>query len=115
LKLHVVHFGFIILQTSCVSGMLMGITIDQLEQRIHLGWEKHSTPRPYISLKRETYTKLKAIAVFIDEEFGEWEAIPDGVMRGGMHPKRRQNDYSTIDVSKEEFYELYIVQNLSLI
>jgi very-short-patch-repair endonuclease len=92
----------------------MGITIEQLEKRIHLGWEKYPIPRPYICIKKETYTKLKALAVFIDSEFGEWEATPDGVMRGGMHPKRRQRDYSTIEVSKEEFELLYITKNLSV-
>ena len=92
----------------------MGITIEQLEQRIHLGWEKYPTPRPYIYIKKETYTTLKATAVFIDMEFGEWEASPDGVMRGGMHPKRRQRDYTSITVTKEEFHTLYIVQNLSV-
>jgi len=90
----------------------MGITVEQLEQRIHFGWEKFTTPRPYICVKRETYIKLKSPAVFIDEEFGEWEATSDGVMRGGMHPKRRQNDCLPVNISREEFYDLYIVQNL---
>ena len=92
----------------------MGLTVDQLEQRIHLGWIKCPTARPYISVKRETYIKLKAPATFIDDEFGEWEALPDGVMRGGMHPKRRQRDYSSITLSKEEFHDLYIIQNLTV-
>jgi len=90
----------------------MNITIEQIEQRIHFGWDKFPTPRPYISVKRETYTKLKALAIFVDEEFGEWEALADGVMRGGMHPKRRQGDHSPVTISKEDFYELYITQNL---
>jgi G:T-mismatch repair DNA endonuclease (very short patch repair protein) len=92
----------------------MGLTIEQLEQRIQQGWEKYPTPRPYISVKRSTYVKLKTFAVFIDAEFGEWEALPDGVMRGGMHHKRRQADTSPIPVTKEEFYDLYIAKNLSV-
>lgn len=92
----------------------MILTVEQLEQRIQLGWGKYPTPRPYISIKKETYTKLKGTSVFIDADFGEWDAIPDGVMRGGMHPKRRQKDYTSITVSKEEFRILYHDQNLSV-
>lgn len=92
----------------------MRLTVEQLEQRIHLGWEQCPTPRPYITLKKETYTKLKSVATFIDTEFGEWQAIPDGVMRGGMHPKRRQRDFTDFTVSKEEFHTLYLIENLSV-
>lgn len=93
---------------------MAAITIEELKHRIHFGWEKYPEPRPYINIKEDTYTKLKGSAVFMDADFGEWEATPDGVMRGGMHPKRRQRDYSVIQVSKEEFFELYITQNLTL-
>jgi len=96
------------------EGKTLGLTIDELEQRIHQGWEKCPAPRPYITIKRETYLKLKAEAVFVDAEFGEWEATPDGVMRGGMHPKRRQKDYTKVTCSKEELYDLYINQNIPL-
>jgi len=95
-----------------IKDLTLGLTVDELEQRIHQGWEKYPTPRPYITIKRETYRKLKAVALFVDEEFGEWEATPDGVMRGGMHPNRRQRDFTKITCSKKEIYELYIKQNL---
>lgn len=92
----------------------MGITVDQLEKRIQEGWEKFPEPRPFIFIKKETYLKLKSPAVFIDAEFGEWEATADGVMRGGMHPKRRQRDFTKINITKDEFYELYFVRNMSV-
>ena len=92
----------------------MMISVEQIEERIHLGWEKCPTPRTYIRIKRETYAGLRKRAVFIDEEFGEWEAAADGVMRGGMHPKRRQKDFTKVKVSKAEFRKLYIEQNLSV-
>jgi len=90
------------------------LTIEQVEERIHLGWEKYSIPRPYIKIRRETYTKLKSPAIFIDEEFGEWEATPDGVMRGGMHPKRRQRDFAKVTYSASELFHLYIEKNTSI-
>ncbi len=92
----------------------MGLTIEQLEHRIQNGWAKYPNPRPYIAVKKETYTKLNSPATFIDGEFGEWEATADGVMRGGMHPKRRQRDYTEITLSKKEFHTLYIIDNLSV-
>jgi len=90
------------------------MTVEILEKRIQEGWDKYPTPRPYISLKRETYTRLTSPAVFLDEEFGEWTATPDGVMRGGRHPERRQRDYSPLTITKEELHELYHTQNMTV-
>jgi hypothetical protein len=34
---------------------MAAITIEEIQRRIHEGWEKYPIARPYIFLKKETY------------------------------------------------------------
>ncbi|HEY5235759.1 MAG TPA: hypothetical protein VIJ14_06245 [Rhabdochlamydiaceae bacterium] len=41
-----------------------------------------------ISLREETYVNTKVKCVFVDVDLGEFEAIPNNVLRGSGHPKK---------------------------
>jgi hypothetical protein len=58
------------------------IPIEQIKKRLQ---EVHGGK---VSLKEETYTRTKDKAVFIDKDYGEWEATACSVLSGSGHPKR---------------------------
>lgn len=42
----------------------------------------------FVSIKENTYKNTTTKCVFIDDYYGEWEAIAQDVIRGSEHPKR---------------------------
>lgn len=78
------------------------ITSQEVERRIQQG-HGNIKPRPFISIKHETFKDISTHCTFLDEDFGEWEALPRLVMRKYyLHPKRVQfNKASKISAIKE--------------
>ncbi len=58
-------------------------TLEDVKKKIFL---KHGN---ILSLKEATYIKGNVKAIFIDKEYGEWEAMPYVVIAGQGHPQRK--------------------------
>jgi len=57
----------------------------------------------FIKIKENSYINCKVKSVFIDSEFGEWEALVHNVLKGGVHPIRaRGNQIKKITLNPEE-------------
>ena len=75
------------------------INAAEIQRRIQEGTDKVQ-PRPYISLQLDTYVGTKSKALFIDSEFGPWEAIVEKVLRGGGHIKRARKRLDPKEILK---------------
>lgn len=58
------------------------VTIEEVRKRL---FEAHGN---IVTIKEDTFKGTHEKAVFIDRDFGEWEAIVKSVMKGGRNPKR---------------------------
>jgi hypothetical protein len=72
----------------------------EVQRRIQEGYQKYPS-RPFMRLVEETYESVDKKALFVDDEYGEWWAFPNNIMKGQCHPKRTGNPVYTIEDVKK--------------